>query len=43
MALTMEERCMVLKRLGATFYENPRECEGLKMAYPPFPSLEGEA
>jgi hypothetical protein len=43
MALTMEERCMVLKRLGAIFYENPRECEGLKMAYPPVLSPEGEA
>lgn len=35
--LTMEERCKVLKRLGAKFYEDPKECEGLRGAYPPHP------
>ena len=35
--LTIEERCKVLKRLGAKFYEDPKECEGLRGAYPPHP------
>ncbi len=36
MAVTMEERCGVLEKLGATFYKNPRECEGLKLVYAGF-------
>lgn len=34
MAITMEERCVLLEKLGATFYDDPKECEGLKGAYP---------
>lgn len=33
MAVTMEERCALLEKLGAKFYPDPRECEGLKDAY----------
>lgn len=33
MCITMEERCMVLKSLGAKFYADPKEYEGLKWAY----------
>jgi hypothetical protein len=33
MAVTMEERCVLLEKLGAKLYADPRECEGLKDAY----------
>jgi hypothetical protein len=33
MAVTMEERCTVLQKLGAKFYEDPKKCPGLKGAY----------
>lgn len=34
MAVTMEERCVLLEKMGAKFYADPKECEGLKDAYP---------
>ena len=33
MAVTMEERCELLEKLGAKFYEDTRECEGLKESF----------
>jgi len=33
LCITMKERCTVLQKLGATFYEDPKECPGLKRAY----------
>lgn len=33
MAVTMEERCTVLQKLGAKFYEDPKKCPGLKGPY----------
>lgn len=30
MALDMDEYCKVLERIGATFYENAKDCEYLK-------------
>lgn len=33
MCVTMEERCTVLKELGAKFYADPKGYEGLKWAY----------
>jgi hypothetical protein len=38
MAITMEERCIVLERLGAKFYKEPKECPGLKGVYSGFHS-----
>jgi hypothetical protein len=38
MAIAMEERCTVLEKLGAKFYKDPKECEGLKGAYASFHS-----
>lgn len=40
MAVTMGERCAVLQRLGATFFEDPKECPGLTLAYGTFHGTE---
>jgi len=32
MAITMRERCKILERLGAVFYQDGRECPGLNAA-----------
>lgn len=31
-AYTMEERCNVIKKLGGTFYVNPKDCPDLDLA-----------
>ena len=33
MVITMEELCAILEKLGAKFYKDPKECEGLKGVY----------
>jgi hypothetical protein len=41
-AYTMEERCKALEMSGATFYENPEECQDVKALLEGFGNKESE-